>query len=114
MTPRPNRDSTPKTPAPPQRRPAKRTPARAPARAAARVGRSQSRRGRQSRTLMKVTSGDGKGDWVTVQVPAWIAALIAIVVVVGAVAILSSPELAARLSLALYQLSQGLREKRTP
>ncbi len=54
------------------------------------------------------------GNWVTVQLPAWIAALIAIVIVVGAVAILSSPELAARLSLALYQLSQWLREKRAP
>jgi len=106
MTPRPNRDSTPKPQPQSQRRTAKRAPAR--------PQRSASRRGRQSRTLMKVTSGDGMGNWVTVQLPAWIAALIAIVIVVGAVAILSSPELAARLSLALYQLSQWLREKRAP
>lgn len=105
MSPRPNRETAPK----PQRKPARRvTPARK------RSTTRSATRNRQTRTLMKISSDDNMRSWVTLQLPAWLLALMLIVLLIGAVAILSSPELATRLSVAFYQLSQWLREKRVP
>ncbi len=71
-------------------------------------------RPRKTRTLMKVSPGDGLRSWVTVQLPAWAVVVVAAFILLGVFGVLSSPELAARMSVALLELSKWLRKSADP
>ena len=89
-------------------------PKRTPKRPPARLPRGRSPRGRKPRTLMKVAPGDGLRSWVTLQLPAWVLVVFGVLLLMGLLAVLSSPDLSARLSLLLLELGKGLQRTHDP
>jgi hypothetical protein len=91
----------------------KRTPKHPPARPLTRSPRGRAR-GRKPRTLMKVAPGDGLRSWVTLQLPAWVLVIFAALLLMGLLAVLSSPDLSARWSVLLLELGKWLQRPKTP
>lgn len=59
---------------------------------------------RRSRRVLLSMTGDGvKDGWITFKLPAWLVACLVIVVIVVAIAIIASPELAAKVGALLTQ-----------
>lgn len=71
----------------------------------AKASRKRTKR-RTSRVLLSMTGQGMKDGWLTIQVPARLAALIAVAVIALIVAVNFSPELAARLAALLAQATQ--------
>gem|GEM_PF-6817216 len=81
-------------------RPPKRKPTRVPA------SRPTPARTAKTQTLMKVSSGEGWRNWVTVRVPAWLLLGCALLVLVCVLTLLFSPDFAARVAVAVYEFIQ--------
>jgi hypothetical protein len=61
---------------------------------------------RNSRVLLSMDGRGMRDGWVTFKLPVWFVALAVVAVVLVCVAIVASPELAARLAALLAQLTQ--------
>lgn len=75
------------------------TPRRKPA-------RTPSPRLPKTQTLMKVSSGAGWRNWVTVRVPAWLLMGCGLLVLICVLTLLFSPDFAARAAVAVYEFIQ--------
>jgi hypothetical protein len=65
---------------------------------------------RATYTLMKVSSGDGLRNWVTLRLPAWLLVSLVLLLVLIALALVVSPEFGAKVVAAWYEFTRRLSE----
>lgn len=63
---------------------------------------------RATHTLMKVSSGDGMRNWVTLRLPAWLLVSLVLLLVLIALALVVSPEFGAKVVAAWYKFTRRL------
>ena len=67
-------------------------------------GRKRTTKRRNARVLLSMTGDGVKDGWITLKLPAWLVACLLIAIAVILIAILFSPELAAKIGALLAQL----------
>jgi hypothetical protein len=63
---------------------------------------------RATHTLMKVSSGDGLRNWVTLRLPAWLLVSLVLLLVLIGLALVVSPEFGAKVVAAWYEFTRRL------
>ena len=63
---------------------------------------------RATHTLMKVSSGDGMRNWVTLRLPAWLLVSLVVLLLLVALALIVSPEFGAKVVAAWYEFTRRL------
>ena len=82
-----------------QRKPATRTPVRR---------KKAQPKPRTTQLLMKVSSGDGMRNWVTLRLPAWLLVSLVLLLLLIALALIASPEFGAKVVAAWYEFTRRL------
>jgi hypothetical protein len=63
---------------------------------------------RATQTLMKVSSGDGLRNWVTLRLPAWLLVSLVLLLMLIGLALVVSPEFGAKVVAAWYEFTRRL------
>ena len=66
------------------------------------------RASRATHTLMKVSSGDGLRNWVTLRLPAWLLVSLVLLLMLIGLTLIVSPEFGAKVVAAWYEFTRSL------
>jgi hypothetical protein len=72
------------------------------------ITKTTKRKTRTTYTLMKVSSGDGLRNWVTLRLPAWLLVSIVLLLILIALTLVVSPEFGANVLAAWYEFTRRL------